>query len=69
MLLWIQDVAKPVFLNSADGETFGVYNGPTGFVVAVNGGYVTLGEHPALSADGTRWAPARLPSPSSPSSP
>jgi hypothetical protein len=67
VLLWIQDVAKPVFLNSPDGETFAPYpNGPSGNVVAVAGGYVTLGEHPALSADCTRWTPARLPAPVEP---
>jgi hypothetical protein len=67
VLLWIQDVTKPVFLNSPDGETFTPYaNGPSGNVVAVDGGYVTLGEHPALSADCTRWTPARLPNPVEP---
>jgi hypothetical protein len=67
VLLWIQDVTKPVFLNSPDGETFTPYaSGPTGDVVAVEGGYVTLGAHPALSADCTRWTPARLPSPVQP---
>jgi hypothetical protein len=67
VLLWIQDVAKPVFLNSPDGKTFAPYpNGPTGGVVAIEGGYVTLGEHPALSADCTRWTPARLPNPVQP---
>ena len=67
MLLWIQDVAKPVFLNSPDGESFSSYaNGPAGGVVAVDGGYVTLGDHPALSADCTHWTPARLSSPVQP---
>ncbi len=67
VLLWIQDVTKPVFLNSPDGETFTPYpNGPTGNVVAIEGGYVTLGDHPALSADCTRWTLARLPTPVQP---
>jgi hypothetical protein len=67
VLLWIQDVAKPVFLNSPDGESFSQYaNAPSGTVVAVDGGYVALGERPALSADCSRWTMARMSNPVQP---
>jgi hypothetical protein len=67
VLLWIQDVAVPVFLNSTDGETYGAYSGPAASVVAVEGGYATLGERPELSLDCMNWAGAELPPPVQPS--
>ena len=66
VLLWIQDVAAPVFLNSTDGQNYGSYSGPLASVVTVDGGYVTLGERPELSIDCMNWAAATLPPPVQP---
>jgi len=67
VLLWIDDTAVPVFLNSTDGETFALYTGPSAAVVAVDGGYVTLGETPRISLDCMNWSPASTAVPIQPS--
>jgi hypothetical protein len=61
VLLWIQDVDSPIFLNSDDGETFSSAVGPGGDVVAVGGGFVSLGERPEVSSDGVAWNAGALP--------
>jgi hypothetical protein len=66
VLLWIQDVTAPVFLNSTDGVSYGAFSGPAAGVVAVDGGYVTLSDRPALSLDCMNWATADLPPPVQP---
>jgi hypothetical protein len=66
VLLWIEDTTVPVFLNSTDGESFTLYTGPSAAVVAVDGGYVTLGEAPRISLDCMNWAPAAMAAPVQP---
>ena len=67
VMLWIDDSAVPVFLNSIDGESFALYSGPSSAVVAVDGGYVTLGESPRISLDCMNWSQAGMAVPVQPS--
>ena len=65
LLIWVADTT-PVYLNSADGRIFQAYQGPSGQVYAVDGGYVALGDKPEISLDCVNWAPATLPPPVGP---
>jgi hypothetical protein len=65
LLIWVADTT-PVYLNSTDGRTFQAYQGPSGQVYAVDGGYVALGSKPEISLDCVNWAPATLPAPVAP---
>ena len=72
MLLWVAGDSETVYLESLDGEHFGIVAGPGGGLDPVDNGYASLGAPPRLSTDGRNWKsgdplrhrPARLiPSP------
>lgn len=58
LLLWVQGDTETAYLESLDGEHFGIVAGPAGPIVAVDNGYAALGEPPRLSTDGRTWQSA-----------
>ncbi len=58
ILAWLQTTTTVVYALSTDsGRTFANTTGPSGPVIAVSDGYVSLGSQPKLSPDGLTWAP------------
>lgn len=60
VLLWVQGNSETVFLDSNDGEHFGVVAGPGGPLAAVGNGFASLGDPPRVSLDGKSWQEATL---------
>ncbi|WP_327006360.1 glycoside hydrolase [Dactylosporangium sp. NBC_01737] len=61
VLLWVRGDSETVYLESLDGEHFGVVAGPTGGVEPVDNGFVSLADPPWLAIDGRDWHAATLP--------
>jgi hypothetical protein len=60
VLLWIQGDTETVFLESNDGEHFGVVAGPGGAITAVDNGFASLGDPARVSKDAHAWQEAEL---------
>lgn len=61
VLLWVAGDSETVYLESLDGEHFGVVAGPGGGLDPLDNGYTTLGTpSPRLSTDGRNWQSATL---------
>ena len=66
MLLWVAGDSETVYLESLDGEHFGIVAGPGGGLEPVDNGYASLGAPPRLSTDGRNWKRRPSPPPSCP---
>ncbi|GAA3224928.1 sialidase family protein [Dactylosporangium siamense] len=60
VLLWVAGDSETVYLESLDGEHFGIVAGPGGSLDPVDNGYASLGASPRLSTDGRNWQSATL---------
>lgn len=60
VLLWIQGDTETIYLDSNDGDHFGVVAGPGGPVAPVDNGYASLGDPARVSADAHAWQEAAL---------
>ena len=60
VLLWVAGDSETVYLESLDGEHFGIVAGPGGGLDPVDNGYASLGAPPRLSTDGRNWKQATL---------
>ncbi|WP_238008015.1 hypothetical protein KZZ52_04715 [Dactylosporangium sp. AC04546] len=60
LVMWIQGNSEMVFLESLDGEHFGVVAGPGGPLAAVENGFAALGSPPRVSRDARAWQEATL---------
>jgi hypothetical protein len=60
VLLWVAGDSETVYLESLDGEHFGIVAGPGGAIDPVDNGYASLGISPRLSTDGRNWQSATL---------
>ncbi|GAB3869793.1 hypothetical protein ACFPIJ_15235 [Dactylosporangium cerinum] len=60
VLLWVAGDSETVYLESLDGEHFGIVAGPGGGIDPVDNGYASLGASPRLSTDGRNWQSATL---------
>ncbi len=60
VLLWVAGDSETVYLESLDGEHFGIVAGPGGGLDPVDNGYASLGAVPRLSTDGRTWQSAAL---------
>ncbi len=65
LMAWFAATGGSTYLSSADGGvTFDPSVGPldaTGAVVALPGGFITLGQQPSISSDGSTWATPYVP--------
>ncbi|MEV0132046.1 sialidase family protein [Dactylosporangium sp. NPDC050688] len=59
--LWIRGDSETIYLESLDGEHFGVVAGPGGPLHAVDNGFATLSDPPRLSTDGRSWDTGGMP--------
>ncbi|GGM31959.1 hypothetical protein ACFFX1_05655 [Dactylosporangium sucinum] len=60
LMMWIQGNSEMVFLESLDGEHFGVVAGPGGPLAAVENGFAALGSPPRVSKEARNWVEATL---------
>ncbi|MET7425619.1 sialidase family protein [Dactylosporangium sp. NPDC005555] len=60
VVLWVEGSSETVYLDSPDGERFGIVAGPGGPIDAVSNGYASLGGQPRLSVDGREWPAATM---------
>ncbi len=62
LLVWAEEEPGAVFLESNDlGGSYRQATGPSGPIVAVQDGFVALGDPPVISYDGHSWAPLPRP--------
>lgn len=63
LLVWAEEEPGAVFLESNDlGASYRQATGPSGPIVAVQDGFVAIGDPPVISYDGHSWAPLPRPS-------
>jgi hypothetical protein len=60
VLLWVAGDSETVYLESLDGEHFGIVAGPGGRIDPVDNGYASFGTPPRLSTDARSWPAATL---------
>lgn len=60
VLLWAQGDSETIFLESNDGEHFGVVAGPGGAIAPVDNGFASLGDPARVSKDAHAWQEAAL---------
>lgn len=57
LLVWVEATPGAVFLESTDlGSSYRAVNGPSGPIVALQDGFVAVGDPPLVSIDGHTWA-------------
>jgi hypothetical protein len=61
-VIWLEDTAAPVFLESrTGGKSYQQVEGPGGRICAVGDEYLSLGDHPAISNNGVDWVAMEIP--------
>jgi hypothetical protein len=57
LLVWVEEAPGAVFLESTDlGNSYRAATGPSGPIVAVQDGFVAVGDPPLISFDGHTWS-------------